>query len=302
MLRGTVISVDASGAWVDVPGERLFCRIRGRLYEDPQGEKRPVAPGDRVRVTPTSRGEGAIEEVEPRRTMLARPSGPHGDLKQVIAANVDQVAIVVATKRPPLRPGFIDRVIVAVTNHQLETLVVINKIDLGREARTEEIRTTYEALGYPVLLTAATEREGIDALIERLRDRVTVFTGHSGVGKSTLLNAIDPSLLLKTGEVSAATTKGRHTTTRAELLPLPFGGYVVDTPGVRAFGHWDLEAADLDIFFREFQPLIEQCRFHNCSHSHEPHCAVRAAVEAGEIPAPRYAAYLRILETLEEDR
>ena len=172
---------------------------------------------------------------------------------------------------------------------------------LRAKKKTKELQAVYEALDYRVILTAALQGEGIDGLIAQLKDSITVFTGHSGVGKSSLLNAVDSSLELKTGDVSAATSKGRHTTTRAELMPLPFGGYVVDTPGVRAFGLWDLDAADLDIFFREFQPYIEQCHFHNCTHSHEPRCAVRAAVESAVLSEPRYAAYLRILASMEED-
>jgi ribosome biogenesis GTPase len=293
--------VDARGAWVDAAGERLFCRIRGRFYEDQGNEKRPVAPGDRVRITHISPGEGVIEEIRPRTTRLSRRSGPHGEIEQVLAANVDQVAIIVAAMMPRLSPGFIDRVIVAATNQRVEPFVVINKVDLGKMKRVEEVQATFVELGYTVILTSAENGQGVPDLAERLRDRVTVFSGHSGVGKSTLLNRIDSSLCLKTGNVSLASKKGTHTTTRAELLPLPEGGYVVDTPGIRAFGLWDLLPADLDIFFVEFQPLIEQCRYHNCSHSHEPGCAVIAAVERREVESGRYRAYLRILASLEED-
>ncbi len=299
---GIVTSVDARGAWVDAAGERLFCRIRGRFYEDRGNEKRPVAPGDRVCLIPTAPGEGVIEEIRPRRTRLSRRSGPRGDLEQVLAANVEQAAIVVAAKLPRLSPGFIDRVIVAATNQQVEPFVVINKVDLGRKKKVGEVKATFEELGYTVLLTSAVTGQGMDELAERMRERVTILAGHSGVGKSSLLNRIDPSLELKTGNVSQSSQKGIHTTTRAELLPLPNGGYVVDTPGVRAFGLWDLEPADLDIFFVEFQPLIESCRFHNCTHSHEPGCAVIGAVERGEVQEARYRAYLRILQSLGEDR
>jgi ribosome biogenesis GTPase len=299
-VSGIVTSVDARGARVDVAGENLFCRIRGRLFEDTGKEKRPVAPGDRVLLCRTTEGEGAIEEVLPRRTKLSRPSGPRGDQEQVIAANVDQVAVVVSVRRPPLRPALIDRVIVAATNHGLEPLVVINKIDLGREALVSEVQETFTELGYPVFLTSATEGDGIERLAEALEDRVTVFAGHSGVGKTSILNAIEPSLELRVGEVSRHTSKGRHTTTRAKLLGLRSGGYVVDTPGIRAFGLWDLEPADLDVFFREFEPHIERCRYYDCTHSHEPGCAVREAVEEGGLREARYRAYLRILSTLQE--
>jgi ribosome biogenesis GTPase len=298
-LEGTVIAVDARGAHVDVAGETLFCRVRGRFYEERAGQKRPIAPGDRVTVERTTEGEGVVEEIHPRRTRLSRKAA-HGDLEQVIAANVERVAIVVATRNPPLRPSLIDRLIVAASNRGVEPFVVVNKIDLGREKKVEEVRRTFTDLGYDVVLTSATEGWGVDVLTKMLADRTTVFAGHSGVGKSSLLNAVDPALHLKVGEVSRATSKGRHTTTRTELLRLSGGGYVVDTPGIRAFGIFDVEPEDLDIFFKEFQPLIERCRFYDCTHAHEPECAVRAAVEAGEIRRPRYEAYLRILGSLSE--
>ncbi len=291
-------AVDAKGAFVHADGERLFCRIRGRFFEDLRGEKRPLAPGDEVTVLLAGPGEGTIEEIHPRRTKLSRPSGHRGEEEQVVAANVDRLAIVVSVRNPPLRPGLIDRLIVAAVNHRLEPFVVINKVDLGKERRVAAVRKTYEDLGYRVLRTSAVTGTGISELHEELKGRTTVLAGHSGVGKSSLLNAIEPGLHLKVGEVSRATRKGRHTTTRAELLPIPGGGFAVDTPGVRAFGLWDLDRADLDIFFREFEPLIERCRFHNCTHAHEPDCAVRAAVRAGELNPDRYAAYLRILESL----
>ena len=299
-LSGTIVSVDARGAAVMAAGERLFCRVRGRFYEDTGGQKRPVAPGDRVTVSRTAPGEGAIEEIHPRRTKLSRPSGPRGDEEQVIAANVDQVAIVAATKNPPLRPGLIDRLIVAVSNHRLDPVVVINKIDLGVSQKVTKLVDELRALDYPVVLTSAKQGTGVEELRALIAEKVTVLAGHSGVGKSSLLNALDPALDLKTGEVSRATRKGRHVTTRAELMPLAGGAYVVDTPGIRAFGLWDVDRADLDIFFREFEPLIERCRFYDCTHTHEPDCAVRAAAETGDISPKRYAAYVRILESLEE--
>ena len=298
MCEGTVIQVDATGCVVFADGEQLFCRVRGRFYEDIEGQKRPIAPGDRVTISHTFKGEGAVEEIAPRRNRLSRQAA-HGEREQVIASNVDQVAIVVAVKSPPLRPGLIDRLIIAASNQQIEPFVVINKVDLGRAKKVLKVHDIFRELGYEVIYTSATEGTGVPHLVLRLADKTTVFAGHSGVGKSSLLNAIHPELKLATGKVSARTSKGRHTTTRATLFPLPAGGYVVDTPGVRAFGLWDVQKADLDIFFREFQPLIEECHFYDCTHDHEPDCAVRAAVEAGDIRRPRYDAYIRIMRTLE---
>lgn len=300
--RAVVTSVDARGAWVDAGGDPLFCRVRGRLYEDVGAGRRPLAPGDEVWIGSLREGDAAIEEVLPRRSKLSRRSGHHGESEQVLAANLDQVVIVAAVARPPLRPGLIDRMIVAATNHGLTPIVTLNKIDLGRERKMREVRDTFTDLGYAVFLTSATTGTGVAELALALAGRVSVFAGHSGVGKSSLLNAIDPSLSQKVGKVSRRGIRGRHTTTRAELLKLESGGYVVDTPGIRAFGLWDIEAADLDIFFKEFEPLIEQCRFYDCTHSHEPDCAVRGAVEEGSLRRNRYAAYLRILKTIEEGK
>jgi ribosome biogenesis GTPase len=297
--RGTIISVDASGVLVDLDGAPVFCRMRGRFYEDLKGQKGPVAPGDRVLVSHGADEEAVVEEIEPRTSRLSRVSAD-GESEQVLAANVDRLAIIVATKNPPLRPGLIDRLVVAAKNQGIEPLVVVNKVDLGRGALAEEVRETYRELGYPVVFTSATGGIGLDELAAELRDRTTVLSGHSGVGKSSLLNALMPDLDLRVAAVSRQTTKGRHTTTRATLLPLRDGGYVIDTPGIRAFGLFDVTRADLDIFFAEFEPYIERCRFYNCTHSHEPRCAVRAGVEAGAVSRARYAAYLRILATLEE--
>lgn len=295
---GTVIAVDARGAHVDLSDERVFCRVRGRFYEDLKGQKRPIAPGDRVQVAITAPGEGVVEEIAPRKTRLSRISAD-GETEQVIAANVDRVAIVVAVRNPPLRPGLIDRLVVAARNQQLEPLIVVNKIDLGPE-EAEEVRRIYEELGLLVILVSAKEGVGVERLAAELAGRTTVLTGHSGVGKSSLLNRIDPEWALKTGEVSRQTTKGRHTTTRALLLPLRSGGYVIDTPGIRSFGLYDLKPTDLDIFFAEFDPYLGNCRFSDCTHSHEPKCAVRDAVAAGAIAKARYDAYRRILDTLDE--
>ncbi|MCU0726634.1 MAG: ribosome small subunit-dependent GTPase A, partial [Planctomycetes bacterium] len=210
-----MVSVDARGALVDVAGEQVFCQVRGRFYEEPGSEKRPIAPGDFVVVSRSGDGQGRVEEILPRRTKLSRRAGPQGEHEQVMAANVDQVAIVVATAKPRLRPGFVDRLIVAAANQRLEPFVVVNKIDLGTTEDVRELRETLGALGYPVLVTCAVDRTGIAVLAARLAGRITVLTGPSGVGKSSLLNAIDGSFGLKTGMVSRATAKGCHVTSRA---------------------------------------------------------------------------------------
>lgn len=294
-VTGLVLQFTAGVYRVHASGGTLECTLRGSTKR--AGSER-LAIGDRVEVETHADGTGRIVRILPRTSRLARHSLAKRR-EQVLAANVDQVAIVVAVRNPPLRPGLIDRLIIAASNQAIEPFVVINKIDLGIARKVGQVRDLFRELGYEVLYTSATEGTGVPHLALRLADKTTVFAGHSGVGKSSLLNAIHPELHLETGRVSSRTTKGRHTTTRATLFPLPAGGYVVDTPGVRAFGLWDVEKADLDIFFREFEPLIEQCRFYDCTHDHEPDCAVRSAVEAGDVGRPRYEAYLRILRTLE---
>ncbi|MFO7958258.1 MAG: ribosome small subunit-dependent GTPase A [Candidatus Brocadiia bacterium] len=295
--EGTVTRVRSVLCEVDADGRTYECKARGRLVESDTGETKPVAVGDRVVFTPTEEGEGIIEEVLPRRTKLSRRLPRDPRIEHVIAANVDQLLIVVSVRKPPLNPRIIDRYIIAGEAGALEPVICINKIDLARdESEYLPVAETYRELDYPVLLTSAKTGEGVDELREMLKDKSTVLAGHSGVGKSTLLNTMQPGLKLRTAPVD---TRGRHTTTTASLLTLDVGGYVVDTPGIREFTLWEIEPEEVAQFFPQIWELSAECKMPDCAHTHEPDCAVKQALERGELPRERYESYQRILETLE---
>jgi ribosome biogenesis GTPase len=262
----------------------------------------PVAVGDRVRCVDAGDGSGMIMEVLPRRSRLARRSavpmpGAHA-FEQVIVANVDQVVPVFAAANPAPKWNLLDRYLVSAESLELPALIVITKMDLadpgdGLDAALEE----YRRIGYPVVLTCAQTGEGIDALKGALDGRLSVFIGKSGVGKTSLLNAIQPGLGLRVNQVSEKTGKGKHTTTHLEMVPVNEATFVVDTPGMREFGLWDVDEADLAMFFPEMRPYIGACRFGlGCSHVQEQGCKVRMAVQTGEISAQRYESFLRLLE------
>lgn len=281
-------------------GEVVPAVLRGRRRLEQRTGDRVVA-GDRVEIEPQPDGPATIESVEERRTELARRAPGQGARRaRIIVANIDEVVVVLAAARPEPRLRMLDRFLVLAESNELGALIVVNKVDLVDAAAVRARFAVYEAVGYPVIYTSVKTGEGLGALHEHLCGRVSVLTGPSGVGKSTLLNAIEPGLQLRTGEVSEAVGKGRHTTVSAELLPLRCGGYVADTPGLRELGLWGIPLEDLDHYFPEFRDYLGECRFgYACSHTHEPGCAIRAAVEAGEISAERYESY-RLLREGEE--
>ncbi len=271
------------------------CATRRLLKTLSTDQRHVLAAGDRVLFRPvanTDPPEGLIERIEPRRGTISRQS--KGRL-QVLVTNVDQLAIVASVVETPLKPNLIDRLLVAAEKGGVEPLVCINKIDLCDPARLQPLVGVYAQMGYRVVLTSAVTGFGLERLARALKDRQTVIAGQSGVGKSSLLNAIDPGLKLRVRPVSAETRKGRHTTSTARLFPLAGGGYVVDTPGMRQFEPWDVIAEEVAGFFPDFRPYVSLCRFPDCTHTHEEACALKQAVAAGRLDLRRYESYCRLV-------
>lgn len=307
-VPATVVRLDARGCLVrldepqdGLPGDgyELWCGVRGRIHlRDRKHQKSPVAVGDRVHAIRTQEDRGAVESIEPRRSTLSRPAARRGHVEHVLAANVDRVVIVSALLDPPFNPALVDRVLAVAEFSHLEALLVINKMDLGEEPPAEV--AIYEALGYRALCTSAVTRAGIDELREALVGRTSVVTGHSGVGKSSLLNVVQHDLGLSVGDVNPVTGRGTHTTTAAIWLPLQGGGAVIDTAGIRAFGLFGIPKRDLPWLFKDIALFAPHCRYPDCSHTHEPDCAVQDALLEGALPPFRFDSYLKILESLEE--
>lgn len=257
----------------------------------------PVAVGDLVKFEETNPGEGVITAIEPRRNYIVRKSVNLARAAHILAANIDQAVLVVTLKEPVTLPAFIDRFLVTAEAYHIPAALIFNKIDRYSESELEELREfsdMYENIGYPCFEVSATEGTGLDAFAELLKDKVSLLSGHSGVGKSTLINAIDNQLDLKTKSISESHRMGQHTTTFAEMFPLQIGGYIIDTPGIKGFGLSDFEKSEIAERFPEMRERMADCKFHNCMHVDEPQCAVKDAVESGEIAWSRYESYLKL--------
>lgn len=298
----------STGSWYTAKtdtGERWQCRIAGKMkIDDEITSTNPVAVGDRVILEPEDTGEqtAVIAEILPRTNYIVRASPRHRYRKHIVAANLDQAVLIVSLREPRTSQGFVDRFLVSAAAYHVPALLVVNKSDLHRAAEDEQFdrwKTMYGAMDYPVLLASALQGEGLDQVREALAGRRSLLAGHSGVGKTTLINDLIPELDLRTQEVSESSGKGLHTTTFAEMFPLPSGGQVIDTPGLRELGIVDMEDSELSQYFLDMRPYLADCRFNNCLHRNEPGCGVKKAVAEGHITVARYESYLSMLETLE---
>ena len=316
--EGIVVRGHRGSFEVETENGSVLCALRSKLKKTlvyPESDNRyrsveavesigaisPVAIGDRVRIVRSLDDTGAIEEVLPRHTKLSRAAPGRRVVEQVIIANADQLVVVFSVKNPSPHLRLMDRLLIAAEMGGLKPVICLNKMDLWTEDMPD-INALYAGIGYRVISTSATAGEGIDELAKVLRDHLSAIAGPSGVGKTTLLNCIQPGLGLKVREVSQSTGKGRHTTSYLAAHKLDQGGMVIDTPGIREFSLWEIEPDDLPGWFPEMEPYLNGCKYQDCAHVHEPHCAVKEAVDDGTISQERYASYVQLRGELQEKR
>ena len=300
-LTGRVIKSHGS-RYIVLTAEGSFdCALRGKFRQSQKKEVNPVAVGDRVTITIEEAPYGSIEVIEERTNKLSRPDVMRPEWEQVLVANCDQLVVVTAVMQPKFKYGAIDRFLLIAEKSGLDAAVVLNKVDLAAPESYARAIEVYRLAGYATVATSAVDGHGIEDLRKLVQLKTSIFAGHSGVGKSSLLNALEPGLGIRTRSVSTSTDRGTHTTTYVELHPLTFGGFIADMPGVRAIGLWDVQPENLPTLYREFRPYHGTCRFHNCLHIGEPNCAVRAAVDEGKIAPERYDGYMRIRGSLQEE-
>ena len=300
----TATVVRATGSWYDVlhDGETVRCRIRGRLRLKGVRSTNPVVVGDEVACEADEGGDYVIADILPRRNYVIRRASNLSKESHIIAANVDQALLMASLRSPETPTEFVDRFLVTCEAYKVPVTILLSKLDLQDAEAVAEFRAVYEGAGYRVLEGSGREGRGVEEGRELLAGRTTLVSGNSGVGKSTLIQAIDPSLDIRTGEISESHHKGRHTTTFSTMYPLAGGGAVIDTPGIKGFGLIDIDEAELWHYFPEMMRVAPACRFYNCTHTHEPGCAVTEAVKAGEIAWPRYESYLKIRDEDEKYR
>lgn len=301
MQKGRVIQSTGSWYLVDTGEKIVESRLPGRFRLENKEVTNPIAVGDWVDIVLNDDGSGSIEKIYQRENYITRQAthGKRGE--QILVSNLDQACVVQSIKKPQVKEGFIDRFLVTCEAYEVKPVIIINKMDLaksGGKAFAEELRELYTGLGYEFLTTSIEDEGSLKKLKELLKNVTSAFIGPSGVGKTSLINAIDPSFDLKVKEVSDFSNKGKHTTTFARLIPLSFGGYIADTPGIREFGLVNIEPWELSLFFPEMLGPREDCQFSNCTHAHEPKCGVAEAYERGEIAASRYQSYLNMLDSL----
>ena len=307
MYTGLVIK--NTGSWYTVKtddgGQLIDCKIKGNFRLKGIRSTNPVAVGDRVTIIPNAEGTAFITAIEDRRNYIIRKSSNLSKQSHIIAANVDQAFLVVTVNYPQTSTTFIDRFLASAEAYRVPVTLIFNKTDLLSE---EELRyqqmmiDLYDTVGYQCLAISAETGEGIDKVMDMLTGKVTVLSGNSGVGKSTLINRLLPGVNLRTSDISDAHNSGMHTTTFSEMIPLPLGGYIIDTPGIKGFGTFDIEPEELTGYFKEIFRFSKECRFSNCTHTHEPGCAVLKAVEEHFISQSRYQSYLSMMEDKEESK
>ena len=309
-LRGRVLSIVPEGILVDHEGTQTTCTLRGLLKKDKSQFKNLVTVGDFVRFQKLTATEGIINQIEPRFSVLSRADNITRRKEQLIAANIDQVLITASVVEPPLKPSLIDRYIIAAHKGKMTPIIVINKIDLledetetddllhEKELYEEAIRA-YASADIRVIPVSASTGEGIDELKAVMKDKASVFSGQSGTGKSSLINMVT-GLNLNVGDVVGRTKKGAHTTTTAKLVPLSFGGWCIDTPGIKSFGVWDLQKDEIEEYFDEIFEHGKGCRFPDCTHTHEAGCAVHVAVEKGQISPLRFESFITLMATVSQ--
>ncbi|NII24961.1 ribosome small subunit-dependent GTPase A [Pseudoflavitalea sp. X16] len=298
----------STGSWYVVKteaGQVLNARIKGVFKIDGITSTNPIAVGDEVEVETENEGEGTvmITEILPRRNYITRQSPSHKKQHHIVASNLDQSLLFATLRDPKTSQGFIDRFLVTCEAYHIPALIVFNKADLYKKKEQEQyevLQAMYNDIGYTTVLMSVPKGEGVEEVKDLLKDKITLMSGHSGVGKSTFINSIFPELKLKTQDVSGWSGKGMHTTTFAEMFDLPFGGKIIDTPGMREFGLVDISKQELSHYFPEMAKRINDCQFNNCLHINEPGCAVKKAVEDGIIYEERFFSYYKILESIEE--
>lgn len=299
----------STGSWYivkDQNGEFWNARIKGKLKIDTDiSSTNPIAVGDVVIFDKEENSEkaGVIKEIKPRHNYIIRVSPHNKNQKHIVASNLDLALLVATIAEPRTSQGFIDRFLLTAEAYHVPAIIVINKIDLLKQKHQEQLsawKEMYEQAGYKIFPIIALEKESIEPLIETIKDKTVLFSGHSGVGKSTLINQLLPGVNLKTSEISEWSGKGLHTTTFAEMFDMPNGGRIIDTPGVKEFGLIDIDKELLSHYFPEMRNLLHQCKFNNCLHENEPGCAVKQAVFDSKISSERYMSYLSILESIEK--